>query len=309
MKTFFFLVGGFIIIWATFTCAFSPDEPVVETSSSPVQSPVAIVDAAASEGLDLELIIPLLHEVKDAKELEERLNEPNGINNLDLNNDGVVDYINVTEYGSRNAYGYALTTFPENGEEQEIAKIELLREADDRVLTQVSGNEQIYGENQHYQNRSSGGGFFFFMWASSPHSYHRSPYGYGRYPSSYKYPKRRNLNSYRSYASGYSNNYWSKQSGKSGATRAYKPVSTGLTSPKANMTAKSGIRRSLSNPTQAQKSFRTREAKAVKSGGFGRNKTASRSSSSTSRSKTSSSSSSSRSTRNSSSRGFGGRGK
>ena len=61
----------------------------------------------------------------DAEEFERLLNKEDGINNLDLNEDGKVDYIEVEEYGTEALKGFSLTVEVEKGQEQEIATIEV----------------------------------------------------------------------------------------------------------------------------------------------------------------------------------------
>ena len=53
------------------------------------------ITAYAADGLDLKAVGVLLKESKDAKELEEKLNKPGGVNNLDLDEDDKVDFIKV----------------------------------------------------------------------------------------------------------------------------------------------------------------------------------------------------------------------
>ena len=61
-------------------------------------------DVKPSDGLDLKLVGALIQDgkCKNAEELEQELNKEGGINNLDLDNDGKIDYINVTEIDPKN---------------------------------------------------------------------------------------------------------------------------------------------------------------------------------------------------------------
>lgn len=301
MKSFLIVFAGFFLIWAFFTCSVNKVKKV-DTPTSAGDDVTAVVDRAASDGLDLELLLPLVREAKDGEELERKLNEKDGINNLDLNADGKVDFIKVTEFGNKEAYGFSLTTQPDEGEEQEIATIKIKREDEEKATVQVSGNEQIYGHNYHHQATFGVAGWLMLGYLLAPHPPYFSPYHWGYYPHYYTpfYP--RPYNSYVNYGRSYSSGFWTRggNSTYGGLTRSYTPLNTGITSPNAGKTATKGIRQSLANPTSSQKSFRAREAtKAVKSGGFGRSSSSS-----------SSSSAGSRSTGGrSSSRGFGGSGK
>lgn len=73
-----------------------------KTEKKPEINITTVVSPA--DGLDLKLVGPLLQEgkVKNAEELEKELNKEDGINNLDLNSDGNVDFINFIENKSDN---------------------------------------------------------------------------------------------------------------------------------------------------------------------------------------------------------------
>ena len=90
---------------------------------------------SAADGLDLKAVGALVPKVRNAKELEEKLNAPGGINNLDLNQDGKVDYIKVSEFGDDKVKGFSLTTEPVAGEIQEIASIEIQKKMVTRPIT------------------------------------------------------------------------------------------------------------------------------------------------------------------------------
>lgn len=220
---------------------------------------------AASEGLDLKAVGALLKKAKDGEELEKLLNSPaQGVNNLDLNADGKVDYINVTEYGTEKVKGFSLSTQPAAGETQELATIEVEKVSDKQAQMQIKGNEQVYGRN-HYHHSSFGITDFLIMsYLFSPHGFWGSPYGYGRYPGAYQPYATTSRSNYsqraRSFSSG--SGFTSGRSSK---------MSSSVTSPNAGKSAKS-VRAPLKNPTSSQKSFqaRTRSASKSRSGGFGR---------------------------------------
>lgn len=292
MKTLSVMFAGVFIIWAYFSCTTPKVDNQRRYSNS--EQVTAIVDEKASAGLDLEALIPLIKEVENAEELEKRLNAKGGLNNLDLNNDQKVDFLKVTEFGSKDAYGFSLTAFPADGQEQEVATIEIQRE-DKEAAVQVSGNSQLYGQNHHhYHSRFGVTDWLLLGYLMRPNPIYYAPrWGFGHYPSYYGGYRTVPYGSYHSRASSYNTGFWSRQGGN-GVRRSSQPMKTGLVSPNRNKSATTGIRKSLSNPSSAQKGFRTREAsKAVKSGGFGR--------------KTSTSTRSRG--RSTSSRSFGGRGK
>ncbi len=110
----------------------------------------------AKENLDLRAVGALLEKADDAEELEYLLNsDEGGVNNLDLNGDGYVDYVSVREYDDEYDDQRGLSLFSRFGpnEIQEIASIIFNRDRLDsngaRIL--LAGNEQIYGDNNYYE--------------------------------------------------------------------------------------------------------------------------------------------------------------
>ncbi len=93
---------------------------------STVSEATVTVVSDAAEGLDLKALSEIIKEAESAEELEKKLNQKDGINNLDLNEDSKVDFISVTEYGNeKDAHGFSLTVETAKGETQEIASIEI----------------------------------------------------------------------------------------------------------------------------------------------------------------------------------------
>lgn len=139
----------------------------------------------ADQGLDLQAVGSLLAQAKDAQSFEELLNQPGGVNNLDLNDDGVVDYIKVTEYGSGDQRGFSLSVDLADGEEQEVATIEFQKQGQ-QADVQIRGNQDIYGNNYYYTSRFGLGDMLFFSWLfSASRPYYYSPWGWGYYPPYY----------------------------------------------------------------------------------------------------------------------------
>ena len=58
----------------------------------------------AKENFDLERVGNLLERSDSPEEFERYLNDDDGINNLDLNGDGYVDYISVDEFEDRDSH-------------------------------------------------------------------------------------------------------------------------------------------------------------------------------------------------------------
>ena len=219
---------------------------------------------SADKGLNLKAVGELLKNAKDAAEFEKLLNDPkSGVNNLDLNGDGKVDYIKVTEFGDGKVRGFSLTTEPKQGEEQEIATIKI-EKADEQgtAVVETKGNPQIYGANHYYQSSWSGLGTGMLLgYLFGSHRPYASPFSYGNYP--YSYSPYRTV-PYETY---------SRRTGSLIPDGAYKRSSAGrydhVSSPNIGKTA-SSIKAPLKNPSRSQKSFQTRQVKRKKSPVFGR---------------------------------------
>jgi len=264
---FFLVIMGVIILIMAIS--------LINANRSQTAVSLAVVSDAAG-GLDLKSLTEVVKTVSSAEDLEKRLNEPGGINNLDLNEDGKVDFISVTEYGNKkDAYGFSLTVQPDKGETQEIASIEIAKEGDNADI-EVRGNEQIYGSGHYYHGYHPIGSFLMWSYLMRPHAYYASPWYWGYYPGYYRsyVPVGRSV-----YASRVGT--FSQNSNATKASSSRMASKTGLNNPYKGKTANKGITQRLRNPTATQKSFQSRNpSKTARSGGFGSARSSSRSRSS-----------------------------
>ncbi len=226
------------------------------------------VDSQAKDGLDLKALIELIKNGKSAEDIEKKLNQKQGINNLDLDEDGKVDFIKVTEYGDKkSAYGFSFTVEVKGEEEQEIAEIEIEKEGENANIV-ARGNEQVYGHNHHYHSHFPVTSFLLWSYLLTPHSFYYSPWRFGYYPSYYSYYSPVNRGVYRSRVGNIANNSSTKRISSNSPKSKSK-----LSNPNRGKTANSGIKKSLAKPTQTQKKFQARtRTKKVGAGGFGRKK-------------------------------------
>ena len=108
---------------------------------------------SADKGLNLQAVGELLKKSKNASDFEKLINDPQSqVNNLDLNGDGKIDYIKVTEFGDESIKGFSLTVEPKIGEEQEVATIKIAKQSDQKHHVEYHGNPQIYGSNHYYHS-------------------------------------------------------------------------------------------------------------------------------------------------------------
>lgn len=232
-----------------------------------VKSPEVNITSAVNpaDGLDFKLVGALLQNgtVNDAQGLERELNKTGGINNLDLNGDGSVDYVNVSENnGQPTVKSFDLTTGTE-ADPTFIGSVEV-ENVNGQYKIHMSGSEAIYGANSHYTSHVSTGNMLFYAWLFSPRPrYYHSPYYMGHYPSYYGGP--RVIVSRGAYTS---RTTTQRTSATKSVTKSKTPHKSKVKSANKGKTSKKA-RTSLSNNKKSQKSFGKRNTdKKVAKGGF-----------------------------------------
>jgi hypothetical protein len=107
------------------------------------------VTAAAGPGEDLDLhaVIELFKESESIEEFEQKLNDPDvGVNNLDLNEDGEVDFIRVMEYTEGDANVFVLQAALGEDTYQDVARVMVEKVEGEEIVAEVQGDEELYGE-------------------------------------------------------------------------------------------------------------------------------------------------------------------
>lgn len=100
------------------------------------------------DNFSLEGALALFKISNSLSNFEKRINSKgNNINNLDLNNDGYIDFINVDEIKSDGIHVIILSTNLSNTEKQDIATITLQKTADAEAVIQIEGDKSLYPEN------------------------------------------------------------------------------------------------------------------------------------------------------------------
>jgi hypothetical protein len=132
------LAALFCAISLVSSSVFSQDVTVVTPSSE------------AADGLDLQAVAELFKDAKDLEEFEKSLNDPEiGVNNLDLDDNGDVDFIRVMEEASDDAHVIVLQVPLGKNEFQDVATIEVEKNGEEDYNMQVRGNEVIYGADYY----------------------------------------------------------------------------------------------------------------------------------------------------------------
>lgn len=141
-----------------------------------------------SDNLDLDAVASIFGQSKDLEDFEYRLNDPdNRISNLDLNEDGYIDYLRVIENSSNENSLVVIQAVLDKDIYQDVATIEIERERDGNHRIQIVGNDYIYGPNYIIEPVFVRRPFIFsFFWGPRYVAYY-SPYYWNYYPRWYSY--------------------------------------------------------------------------------------------------------------------------
>lgn len=107
------------------------------------------IDSTGMPGdhFSLEGALELFKNADNLEAFEKSLNdEDNKVNNLDINEDGEIDYIRVEDHMEGEVHAIVLQVPVSENESQDIAVIEVERTGDDSAILQILGDETIYGE-------------------------------------------------------------------------------------------------------------------------------------------------------------------
>lgn len=145
----------------------------------------ARAQANYAEHLDLYTVAEVFREAGSVEEFERELNNPSkGFHNLDLNNDGQIDFIRVTEQTKDDTRFLILQTPIGDNEYQDVATIIVESDGGNYNL-QIQGDEEIYGANYFVVPAERNfSGWNVVRWLFSPsYRVYVSPYRYSYYPS------------------------------------------------------------------------------------------------------------------------------
>ncbi len=104
------------------------------------------------DGFSLEGALELFKESESLEDFEKKLNsEDSSVNNLDLNEDGEVDYIRVVDNMEDKVHAVILTVPMSEKESQDIAVIEIEDQGKENTILQIVGDEDVYGEETYVE--------------------------------------------------------------------------------------------------------------------------------------------------------------
>jgi hypothetical protein len=172
-KSITFLLVMFLIAASN---VMAQDVTTVEATSSDI-----------SDNLDLEAVASIFGESEDLEDFEKRLNDPETqISNLDLNEDGEVDYLRVVSNSEGDAHLITIQAVLGKDIFQDVATIDVDKDDKGETKVQVVGDVYMYGENYIVEPVYVSPPVMY-VYFYSPH-YHpwRSPYYWGYYPPYYR---------------------------------------------------------------------------------------------------------------------------
>ncbi len=202
----------FTLSLSLFCCLFSSSQLLAQDNTS-----------LDGDHFSLEGALELFKTSSSPENFESLLNaSTNSVNNLDLNEDGEVDYIRVEDHQSENVHALVLQVAVNETEFQDIAVIEMEQTGKEEVVLQILGDENLYGEQviveptaiESQLSPDGKGGpsvelkstrviFNVWLWPSVRFMYrptyrvYVSPYRWNRYPTYYKARRPRTLTVFR----------------------------------------------------------------------------------------------------------------
>lgn len=139
-----------------------------------------------SDNLDLEAVASIFGESRDLEDFEYRLNDPDSrISNLDLNEDGYIDYLRVIENSSNRNSLVIIQAVLDRDVYQDVATLEIERMSGNNHRIQIVGDPYIYGSNYIIEPVFVRTPLIFsFFWGPRYNPW-QSPYYWNYYPRWY----------------------------------------------------------------------------------------------------------------------------
>ena len=100
------------------------------------------------DNFSLEGALAMFKKANSLKNFERIINDKkNNVNNLDLNDDGDIDFVNVEDIKNGNTHVIVLSTFLNETEKQDIATIAIEKTGEAEAVIQIEGDNDLYAEN------------------------------------------------------------------------------------------------------------------------------------------------------------------
>ncbi len=99
------------------------------------------------DNFSLEGALEMFKQSSSPEDFEKRINDENSnVNNLDLNEDGYIDYIKVIDNKDGDSHALVLQIDVNDKESQDVAVIEMEKTSNNKVVIQIVGDENLYGK-------------------------------------------------------------------------------------------------------------------------------------------------------------------
>lgn len=139
-----------------------------------------------SDNLDLDAVASIFGDSENLEEFERKLNDPdNPISNLDLNEDGYIDYLRVVENSSDRNSLVVIQAVLDEDVFQDVATIEIERVNNGNPRVQIVGDPYIYGSNYIIEPDFYRSPLIFSFFWGPRYSPWESPYYWNYYPRWY----------------------------------------------------------------------------------------------------------------------------
>ena len=109
------------------------------------------IDSTGYDGdhFSLEAALDLFKGSETLEDFEKKINEENNlVNNLDLDQNGEIDYVRIEDHIDVNTHVIVLQVPLGDNENQDIATIEIEKTGDENAILQIVGNEDVYGSEK-----------------------------------------------------------------------------------------------------------------------------------------------------------------
>jgi len=178
-----------MILQISFINVFPQDVTTVEALSKDI-----------SDNLNLEAVASIFGESKDLEDFERRLNDPDlQICNLDLNENGRVDYLRVLETAEESTHLITIQAVIGKDLYQDVATIDVEKDNSGKTSVQIVGDVYMYGDDYIIEPVYVHQPVFFVHFWSPRYDPWYSPYYYNYYPTYYNPWQPYPIYRYRSY--------------------------------------------------------------------------------------------------------------
>lgn len=139
-----------------------------------------------SDNLDLDAVASIFGEARNLEDFENKLNDPQlRLSNLDLNEDGLVDYLRVIETSEYSIHLVTIQALIARDLFQDVAVISVEKDNRGHTTVQVVGDVYMYGPNYIIQPVYVHSPVIWTWFRGPYYSSWSSPYHWGYYPSYY----------------------------------------------------------------------------------------------------------------------------